>query len=240
MKVLKGSLTVMKGVNELYVLEGETIVGYVDSTKEHVDKTRLWHLRLGHVSEIGLTELSKQISYVETSIRICGDLPIKKGSRYFISIIDDYSRKLWVTTLTTKDQAFQSFKDWKAMVENQIGKKVKKFRTDNGLEFCNEKFNQFCKKEEIAVTGTPQHNSLAERINMTILERVRCMLSNARLPRNFWAEATEELTKQWYLRFDQFMEKIVYNKSSYDSCVYFRDAGSKAQVSSSCTWMTCY
>lgn len=46
--------------NGLYILEAETIVGYADPTSEQMDKTRLWHLRLGDVSGQGLTELNKQ------------------------------------------------------------------------------------------------------------------------------------------------------------------------------------
>ena len=66
-------------------------------------------------------------------------------------------------------------------------------RADNGLEFCNNAFNEFCKNKGImkhrTVRNTLQHNGVAERINMTILEKTRCMFSNAGLPRKFWAEA---------------------------------------------------
>ena len=39
---------------------------------------------------------------------------------------------------------FPTFKKWKTLVETQTGKKVKKLRTDNGLEFCEGDFNEFC------------------------------------------------------------------------------------------------
>ena len=57
-----------------------------------------------------------------------------------MSIIDDYSRKLWVYILKTKDEAFKRFKDWKTMVEVQTGRKVKKLITDNGWEFFKQEF----------------------------------------------------------------------------------------------------
>lgn len=47
------------------------------------------------------------------------------GARYYISIIDDYSRKLWVTHLKKKDQPFQAFKYWKAMVEKKLGARLR-------------------------------------------------------------------------------------------------------------------
>jgi hypothetical protein len=80
-------------------------------------------------------------------------------------------------------------------VENQTSRKIKKLRTDNGLEFCNIEFNSLCAEHGIArhktVPGTPQQNGVAERMNRTILERVRCMLSNAGLwdKHGLWAEA---------------------------------------------------
>ncbi|KAA0043826.1 putative gag-pol polyprotein [Cucumis melo var. makuwa] len=117
------------------------------------------------------------------------------GSRYFISIIDDFSRKVWIYPLKQKDEAFGKFLEWKKQVENQTGRKVKYLRTDNGLEFVNNKFNQFCKSEGITrhftVTYTPQQNGLAERFNRTIMERTRCLLTNASLPLKFWGEAAQ-------------------------------------------------
>ena len=71
------------------------------------------------------------------------------NSQYFISFIDDYSRKVWFYFLKKKDEAFEKFVDWKKMVENQSDRKVKKLRTDNGLEFCNHYFDKFCRDEGI-------------------------------------------------------------------------------------------
>lgn len=115
------------------------------------------------------------------------------GGRYFLSIIDDYSRMTWVFIMKHKSEVFGKFKEWKVLIENQVGKKIKRLRTDNGLEFCSNEFDQFCKDEGIArhqtVRHTPQQNGVAERMNRTLLERVRCLLSNARLAKGFWAEA---------------------------------------------------
>ena len=120
-------------------------------------------------------------------------VPSLGGARYFLSVIDDYSRKTWVFMMKQKFEAFQNFKHWTVLMRNQTGKRVKRLRTDNGLEFCSEEFNNLCKEEGIArqhiFRHTPQQNGVAERMNRTLLERARCMLSNARLDANFWAEA---------------------------------------------------
>lgn len=79
------------------------------------------------------------------------------------------------------------------MVENQTGRTIKKLRTGNGLEYLNEQFNSYCVREGIvmhkSVRKTPQQNRLAERMNRTLLESVRCMLFSANLHRRFLGEA---------------------------------------------------
>nr|GFD47609.1 retrovirus-related Pol polyprotein from transposon TNT 1-94 [Tanacetum cinerariifolium] len=44
-------------------------------------------------------------------------------------------RRVWVYLLRFKHEAFEKFKEWKQLIENQTGRTVKKLRTDNGLEF---------------------------------------------------------------------------------------------------------
>lgn len=102
--------------------------------------------------------------------------------------------------LRFKDEAFQSFVEWKKMVETQSERKVKRLRTDNDLEFCNHQFDSFCKEHGIVrhrtCTYTPQQNDIAERLNCTIMNKVRSMLSESGLEVNFWAEAA---TTSFYL-----------------------------------------
>nr|GFC68492.1 retrovirus-related Pol polyprotein from transposon TNT 1-94 [Tanacetum cinerariifolium] len=90
------------------------------------------------------------IDYVHSDL--CGPSQVESlgGKRYFLSIVDDYSRRVWVYLLRFKHEAFEKFKEWKQLVENQTGRKVKKLRTDNGLEFCNREFMQLCIESGIA------------------------------------------------------------------------------------------
>jgi len=75
------------------------------------------------------------------------------------------------------------------------GRKIKKLRTANGLEFYETYFNEFCAVNDIArhktLVGKPQQNRVAKRINRTLLEKAHCMLSNTGLwdCKAFWAEA---------------------------------------------------
>ncbi|GJY48019.1 retrovirus-related pol polyprotein from transposon TNT 1-94 [Tanacetum coccineum] len=88
------------------------------------------------------------------------------GKRYFLSIVDDYSRRVWVYIPGFKHEAFRKFKEWNQLVENQTGRTVKKLRRDNSLEFCNWEFEQLCVESGIAKHLT------------------------SGLPKAFWAEAT--------------------------------------------------
>jgi transposase InsO family protein len=79
------------------------------------------------------------------------------------------------------------------MVEKQTERKVKVLRIDYGMEFCSNEFKFFCRKEGIVrhhtISHTPQQNGVVERINRTIISKARCMLSNASMGKQFWAEA---------------------------------------------------
>uniref|UniRef100_A0A2N9FX16 Integrase catalytic domain-containing protein n=1 Tax=Fagus sylvatica TaxID=28930 RepID=A0A2N9FX16_FAGSY len=92
----------------------------------------------------------------------------------------------------SKDGYFSSSRNFHAMVERQKGKSLKCLRTDNGGEYTSNEFENYCSeygiRHEKTVPDTPQHNGVAERINCTIVEKVRCMLRMAKLPKSFWAE----------------------------------------------------
>ena len=130
-------------------------------------------------------ETQYQLDYIHSDLWEPSRVPSIGGARYFLTLIDDYSRKVWIYFLKNKSETFLKFKELKILVKTQTYRKVKKLRTDNGLEFLSNDFNSFCQKEGIAthrtVRYTPQQNGLAERMNKTILERVRCMLSSSRL-----------------------------------------------------------
>lgn len=82
---------------------------------------------------------------------LCGPTRVKhfQGDRYFMLIIDDYSRMMWVTFLKEKFEAFEKFKIFKAKVENEIVLKIKCFRSDHDGEFRSDEFNNFCEKHGI-------------------------------------------------------------------------------------------
>ena len=64
---------------------------------------------------------------------------------------------------------FKWFHSFKALVENQTGKKIKILRTDNGTEYESNEFNDYCRevgiKRETTTAYTSEQNGVAERKN---------------------------------------------------------------------------
>ena len=74
---------------------------------------------------------------------ICGPItpPTLGGSRYFLLIIDDYTRLTWVEMLHQKSDAFEAFKRFKSLAETEKGVKLKAPRSDRGGEFTSTDFS---------------------------------------------------------------------------------------------------
>lgn len=126
---------------------------------------------------------------------VCGsfEVPSLGGNKYFMSFIDEFSRMMWLYLIKTKGEAFEIFQQFKVMAEKQSGKFIKVLRTDGGREYVSNVFEEFCIKHgiqhEVTAPYTLQHNGLAERRNRTVLNMVRSMLKEKRLPHSFWGEA---------------------------------------------------
>ncbi|KAL3686250.1 hypothetical protein R1sor_004272 [Riccia sorocarpa] len=84
------------------------------------------------------------LKLVQTDINGPSEVQGISGARYFITFIDDFSRWTTVYLLKKKSEAFGAFQRFKALVENQTGKKVKKLRSDGAGEYNSNQFRQFC------------------------------------------------------------------------------------------------
>ncbi|KXJ62368.1 hypothetical protein RP20_CCG016888 [Aedes albopictus] len=91
---------------------------------------------------------------------LCG--PMEKsshgGSKYWITFIDDATKMTFAYFLKSKADAFSAFQEFMAHVENQSGKKIKCLRTDNGLEYLGQQFQDFLKKSGIRHERTVPYN----------------------------------------------------------------------------------
>ena len=95
--------------------------------------------------------------------------------------------------LKEKSEAFNKFKAFKILVENETKAKIQCLRSDNGGEVTSKEFNLFCEthgiKRQFSAARTPQQNGVAKRRNRTVQEATRTMLNEARLFDGCWREA---------------------------------------------------
>jgi transposase InsO family protein len=125
----------------------------------------------------------------------CGPMPSSfiSGYVYYVSFIDDYSRKTWVYFLKSNDEVFSKFNEFKDLIENLSKRKIKILRLENGGEYTSKEFVNFCKdvgiKRELTTAYNPQQNSVAERKNRMIMEAVKTMIHDQDLPMCLWAKA---------------------------------------------------
>jgi transposase InsO family protein len=115
---------------------------------------------------------------------ICGPMSSVSlsGYEYYVTFIDDHSRKTWIYFMKTKDKVFSRFQEFKALVENQTGRKIKTLRSDNGGEYTSKAFKDFCAgvgiKRELTVSYNPQQNGVAKGRTGPLLglQRPCCMI----------------------------------------------------------------
>ena len=113
---------------------------------------------------------------------VCGPMPTTSlnGYVYYLTFVDDYSRKTWIYFLKGKDEVFNKFKKFKALVENLSEKKIKILQSDNGGELTESEFKNLCKevgiKRGLTTPYTPQQNGVVERKNRSIMEAVKAMI----------------------------------------------------------------
>jgi transposase InsO family protein len=127
---------------------------------------------------------------------VCGLIPSSSISGYvYVSLIYYYSRKTWIYFLKTKDEMFNKFKEFKALIENLSERKIKILRSDNGGEYTSKEFVNFCKdvgiKRELTTPYNPPKNGVAEWKNITILEAVKTMIHDKDLPMCLWEKSND-------------------------------------------------
>ena len=115
------------------------------------------------------------------------------GCKYFLLVLDECTRYSVLHFLAHKHQAAQRVQDTIEELENRTGQRVKFFRSDRGGEFTSDKLDRYFARKGIKAERTaaysPESNGMAERCNRTLVTRARAMLSYAKLPPTYWAEA---------------------------------------------------
>jgi transposase InsO family protein len=108
------------------------------------------------------------------------------GNKFFFLLVDDLSRYMWVSLMSSKDQAMTAFMAFKGRAEAESGRKLRTLRTDHGGEFTARAFLDHCVEEGIqrhlTTPYTPEQNGVVERRNQTIMGMARSMLKAMDMP----------------------------------------------------------
>ncbi|GJP58793.1 hypothetical protein CLOP_g3532 [Closterium sp. NIES-67] len=148
--------------------------------------------------------------------------PSLSGSRYFLTIVDDHTRAVWVYPLKSKREvAAAVLKEWMPRAQRECGHKVKVIRSDNGGEFIGADFEGELKRKgiqhQLTVPYKPQQNGVSERFNRTLQEGARTLLGRAGLPDPFWVSALRQVAlvknrKLTVSRDVKFLESLYYKE----------------------------
>src|SRR6266702_2987837 len=128
---------------------------------------------------------------------VCGKLPTRSHAsfEYFVTWIDDASRKVFITSLHEKSEVATHLKAFVAHAKLETGKSLKILHSDGGGKYIAGAVQAYLKEKgiqhEMTTPDTPQHNGVAERMNRTLLDKVWSMLRDASLPKSYWYDALE-------------------------------------------------
>lgn len=126
---------------------------------------------------------------------VCGSMQTAtpSGNRWFLTLIDDFSRFTVVRLLQAKREAEAAIREYVALMQVRFQRPPTVLRSDNGREYLSTGLKDFLQAEgttqQTTVPYTPQQNGIAERKNRSLVEMARCMLTDAGLPIRYWGEA---------------------------------------------------
>jgi hypothetical protein len=153
-----------------------------------------------------------------------------KGEKYFMLLVDDYTRMTAVFFLKNKSEAFENFKIYKEMVENEMDSKIKYLKSNNGGEFTSKEFMDYYNNHGINrkffVARTPQQN-------MTVQEMARTMLMDSKLTDIFWTHVvhtTVHIQNRVMLRNNTDKTPYELWKGRPTNVKHFRVFGSKCYI----------
>ncbi|KAA0067819.1 gag/pol protein [Cucumis melo var. makuwa] len=148
---------------------------------------------------------------------LCEPMNVKArgGYEYFISFIDDYSRYGHVYLIQNKSDSFEKFKEYKAEVENESGKTLKTFRSDQGGEYMDLRFQDYLIEHgiqsQLSAPSTPQQNGVSERRNRTFEAQIIIPDDGIEDPLTYKQAINDVDCDQWIKVIDLEMESMYSN-----------------------------
>ena len=136
----------------------------------------------------------------EVHTDLWGPSPVQTGghNHYYASFTDDYTRYTKLYLQKVKSDMFDSYQAFEGWFVTQFNTKVKRLRSDRGGEYLSTEFTKHLKLKgtecRVTVHDTPEHNGVAERLNRTLVERVRALIHASGMPKSLWGEAIMHAT----------------------------------------------
>ena len=164
----------------------------IDAARQECEtclKAKFSQLKFGKSTRIS----NEPLELIHTDI--CGPMSVEtpSGKRYYLTMIDDFSRYCVVYLLNTKDQAKEKIIEYIETMENQLNKRAKKIRSDNAKEYISKDIEKYFVKKsivhELSAPYTPQQNCLSERENRSLTETGKRFLFEAKMNLKYWGEA---------------------------------------------------
>jgi transposase InsO family protein len=131
---------------------------------------------------------------------LCGPInpPTPGGKRYFLLLVNDHSRYMWLHLLASKDQAPTAIKKFQAEAQLECRRKLRVLRTDRGGEFTSKELGEYFAnigvKRQLTAPYTPQQNGVVEWRNQTVVSMARSLHSRQRaFPQGFG----EKPSRRW-------------------------------------------
>lgn len=194
------ALTTISQATELHCALGHPSLPYLKAAYPHLPNAQI------ECPSCDLSKMHKQPfsgKFPRPSVKLevihmdlCGPMnPTSKGgSKYFLKIVDGFSKYRFLLTMEQKSQTFDLFQKFLKIAENQSSCTVKFVVLDNGGEFISNAFRDLFNEKGIthltSAPYTPQQNPFAERGNCITIEKARTMLIDSGLPLQWWGEAS--------------------------------------------------
>jgi len=139
------------------------------------------------------------------------------GHRFFLTIVDDFTRTTWTHLMTTKDEAMGLITAFVHMAKTQFNAIIKVLRSDNALELSISQtalhfFHSHGIIHQTSCVQTPQQNGIVERKHKHLLEVSRALLFQSHLPLRYWGECV--LTATYLI--NRFPSTVLQNKTPFE------------------------
>ena len=148
------------------------------------------------------------------------------GKLYTLNFIDDCSQKAWIYIIKRKNEAYEHFKDWRALVKTEAGQRVIIFWTDNGGEYSSKEFEAYLQRQgiqhQVTAPYTSAQNGKAEQLHQTLFNRACAIMSENNFPQKLWGEC---ICTAAYIQ-DHIPTRTIEDMTPYEAYYSVRERGS--------------